>query len=134
MSAVLKPAQEAPIILSGQVWVTRDDSPWGHRERVAHATILAVKDGWVRFDLGPDFAGGMMRDERMELSTFLRCYQPAPAELERSEEEKLRDRFETWAYNHGWILTRDKASGIYHDNVTQYGWGAFCAGARGLAS
>lgn len=125
-------AADPPIVLSGQLWTQRNASPWGQRSGAPRVTILAVLDGWVRYDFGPDFGGGSMRDERMKLSDFLACYEPLPFEAEQTEEEKLRDRFETWAHNHGWMLTRDKASGIYHDNVTQYGWKAFLAGARGL--
>jgi len=51
----------------GELWELTDDSPWP--KNVPPVTVLAVKDGWVRYDMPPLFM-----DQRMELKDFLRMY------------------------------------------------------------
>jgi hypothetical protein len=51
----------------GEVWALGDGSPWPVVGR--GATILDVKDGWVRYSLG-----GRHSDERMEQRYFVKIY------------------------------------------------------------
>ena len=43
--------------------------PWGSKKH--EVTILDVRDGWVRYDMG---AGSYFRDNRIERDSFLRMY------------------------------------------------------------
>jgi len=56
----------------GEKWLLKSYGPWPS-ERCTTATILDVKDGWVRYDMGYPF-----RDERMKMRSFLYCYSYFP--------------------------------------------------------
>jgi len=51
----------------GSKWVPINKSPWS--KPFSSVTILDVKDGWVRYDMG-----GVFRDERMGEDIFLMIY------------------------------------------------------------
>lgn len=111
-------------ILSDQLWAKKVDGPWPGRAQYS-VRILGFKDGWVRYylnDLSPDC--------REQEDLFRRMFEFIDAP---SPNEDLRERFETWARNHGWKLDL-RADGQYASNSTEYGWGAFVAGARGYCS
>ena len=55
--------------IKGEKWGRKDGSPWPRSDRPV-VTILDVKDGWVRYDMG----GTIFKDERMVMSSFLYCY------------------------------------------------------------
>ena len=61
---------------SGEVWrMDGEETPWGSTPYI-DVTILDVKDGWVRYDMG-NGNGFLFRDERKELKSFVRMYKPA---------------------------------------------------------
>jgi len=51
----------------GESWTLIDNSPWP--QNYPPVKILAVKDGWIRYDMPPVFM-----DQRMKLKDFLRIY------------------------------------------------------------
>lgn len=56
----------------GELWtLKRDNDPWGGRDNL-NIKILDVRDGWVRYYIGPTF-----NDERLEMDRFLYCYIPS---------------------------------------------------------
>lgn len=129
MNAAVQSAPAAPyeVIVSGQVWRLSDARcPWPSDVLV---TVLAVRDGWVRYSPTPGNGSNFSAD----VAFFTKYYERVPEAVQRSEEEKLRDRFERWARAHNWNLERDPryTPWQYRAAATEYGWGAFLAGARG---
>lgn len=119
-------------ILSGQLWAKEVDGPWPTRgvSAVYSVRVLGFKDGWVRYfvnDLAPDCR------EREEIFRRIYKFVDEPEDMREDGLRDLRERFETWARNHGWKLDL-RADGQYASNSTEYGWGAFVAGARGYCS
>jgi len=60
------------LIHPGQKWIfsPNDNSPWPPAAgRYLSVTILDVKEGWVRYDMG-----GAFRDERMKINSFVIIY------------------------------------------------------------
>lgn len=56
----------------GEKWIFRsleDGDPWQDEKNLHLATIIDVKDGWVRYKVNEYFP-----DERRKLITFLMCY------------------------------------------------------------
>lgn len=51
----------------GETWALRDRGPWPSKCTVL---ILDVMDGWVRYQLSPEY----FPDERLTLKIFLHCY------------------------------------------------------------
>ena len=64
-----KPKPQPILPAAGETWrlYIDDGSPWPVRG--VTASILDVKDGWVRYSMG-----GWFNDERLKLSEFLHCY------------------------------------------------------------
>ena len=60
-----------PAIAPGERWLLRADKgdPWGQKP-YRPVTILDVRDGWVRYDMGP----GPFRDERKKIDDFVYMY------------------------------------------------------------
>lgn len=56
----------------GEVWYLRDGSPWVKMN--CPAKILDVRDGWVRYKLNDI----IYQDERMQIKSFVSCYQYVP--------------------------------------------------------
>ena len=67
---------ETPIRPNSQ-WVIKisqskgDPFPIPNNKRYAPVTVLEVRDGWVRY-----YIGSMFPDERKDVDTFLKMYEP----------------------------------------------------------
>jgi len=70
------PSEPKPEIAVGSLWVFRGEKkdPFP-RKSYPPVRVLAVKDGWVRYDMPPIF-----RDSRLEIDSFIHCYEPMEAE------------------------------------------------------
>lgn len=92
--------------------------------------VLGTAEGVVRFRVN-EYAP----DERLTEEDFRLVYEHAD---ENDKAEDLRARFETWARNHNWKLERYAEHGGYTGQYkcerTEFGWGAFVAGARGYCT
>ena len=62
---------ELPTIAPGERWLLcpSNGDPWGQKP-YRPVTILDVRDGWVRYDMGP----GPFRDERKKIGEFVGMY------------------------------------------------------------
>jgi len=70
-----KDEQRPPPIAAGQLWALRpDDSPF-EPKAYKPVTIIAVQDGWVRYDMG----GFAFRDQRHPVKTFVQMYKRVDA-------------------------------------------------------
>lgn len=62
---------ELPTIAPGERWLLcpSNGDPWGQKP-YRPVTILDVRNGWVRYDMGP----GPFRDERKKIGEFVGMY------------------------------------------------------------
>ena len=74
-------AKSLPEISVGSLWVLKGDkgdpfpSKFRSMGKLGAARILDVKDGWVRYSMGPP-AFSLFPDNRQEVGEFLRMYEP----------------------------------------------------------
>ena len=116
-------------VLAGQFWIRREEGPWPGTER---ALVLDVRDGWVKYTFGPKAMAGAGCARRVD--DFREKFDYAGDEMQKSEDEKLRERFERYCIGHNISVVKSARplyEGQYAENYTQIAWGAFIAGHRG---
>ena len=73
------PLNKRPVPTPGQTWIfeNRDGSPWAKTTPSFKATILDVKQGWVRYAI---VGNSLLSDERATVNDFRHMFYPSPAE------------------------------------------------------
>jgi hypothetical protein len=77
-----KPREPVPT----ELWYLKDESPWPKKDHTG-VEVREIKDGWVRFTHGTIFT-----DERMNMASFLNCYEPPPDPLTVEDIQRVADR------------------------------------------